>query len=88
MNEQYYFDGPYREFRGYQFWNRKPVTILDKATLEEIKKDASFKKYEPPVDTPPPQRQETAAEVSFEPCPKCGRSIGRGRTMHVKFCKG
>lgn len=86
MNEQYYFDGPYREFRGYQFWNRKPVTILDRATLEEIKKDASFKKYESVVDAPPPQRQEATAEN--EPCPKCGRVIGRGRVMHMKFCKG
>jgi hypothetical protein len=81
MNEQYIFNGKYREFRGYVFCNGNPVTIKDRGALEAIKKDPSFIKVDPA------QERELIATAE-QGCPKCGKVIGRGRTMHVKYCKG
>jgi hypothetical protein len=82
MNEQFiYTGGKYREFRGYVFANGNPVTILDRGALEAIRKDATFKQVD--------QAQEAETIATAETgCPKCGKIIGRGRAIHVKYCKG
>lgn len=89
--ERYVFDGAYREFRGYVFANRKPVTITDAATLEAVKHDYSFRK----VEDEKVQETQAAAPVlerepamSYDACPKCGRVVKQGKYLHVKHCKG
>ena len=82
---KYVFEGDYREFRGYVFWNHKPVTVEDRGTLEAIAKDPSFKEYHEKV------KVEEAPETKVldqDACPKCGRVVNRGKYMHEKHCKG
>lgn len=80
--QRYIYKGRYREFRGYQFWNGKPVTITDKGTLEAIKREANFEEVKDET------KEETQAVLNPDSCPKCGRVIKQGRYMHVKYCKG
>ena len=81
MSEQYIYNGKYREFRGYVFCNGNPVTVTDRGTLEAIEKDETFIK----VDAIQEKEAVATAEAG---CPKCGRVLGRGRAIHIKFCKG
>ncbi len=57
MNQFVYMGGLYREFRGYVFANMRPVTITDRATLEAVEKDKSFRRVEDEKvkETPAPQ---------------------------------
>ena len=71
-----YTGGAYRQFRGYVFANGLPTTVSDRATLEAIAKDPTFRAAE---DAPPQDP---------DGCPKCGKVIKQGRYMHVKFCRG
>lgn len=73
---RFIYDGEYREFRGYVFAWRKPVTVSDKAAIEACLKDPAFKVYEEPKEQDP------------EACPKCGKVVKQGRFLHVKHCKG
>ena len=75
---KYTFTGKYREYRGYQFIDGRPVDITDRATLAAIAREPDFK----PVEV-----EEKPVET-VDACPKCGRIIKQGRYMHVKFCRG
>lgn len=79
---KYIFDGKYREFRGYVFANGKPTSITDRGTLEAIAKDSSFRRVDDEKEN-----EETPKAV-LGGCPKCGRVLSRGLTMHIKYCKG
>ena len=69
-------DQAYREFRGHVFIKGKPVTIIDRGTLEAIKKEPAFEEY----------HEQQAQDP--DSCPKCGKVVKQGKYMHVKFCKG
>lgn len=86
-----YTEGPYKEFRGYQFVNGKPVTILDNGTVEALSKRSDFRRVDDEERKDPDEgknadeRQEALLGIA---CPKCGRVVMRGRYMHIKYCKG
>lgn len=80
---RYVYKGQYREFRGYQFWNGKPVTITDRGTLEAIKREADFEV----VDESPPVPEVLTLPERFA-CAKCGKAMRQGRFLHEKYCKG
>lgn len=87
-----YTEGNYREFRGYVFWNHRPVTITDRATEEALLKDKSFRRVDDELDQAP-QAQAVEAHASpkvLDPhaCPKCGRIVKQGKVLHIKHCKG
>ena len=70
---------PYRHFRGILFPNYQPVEISDRATIEALEKHRDFAKVEAVEDKPEPLP---------DVCPKCGRTVKRGKVMHAKYCKG
>lgn len=78
---KFIYDGEYRQFRGYVFWNG-PVEVTDRATIEACLKDPTFRK----VDEEKTQAQTEILDPSA--CPKCGKVVKTGRYMHVKWCKG
>jgi hypothetical protein len=43
---KYVYENGARTFRGYFFWNSKPVEITDRATLAAIQKEDGFRVYE------------------------------------------
>ena len=55
---KYIYDGPggCRTFRGYFFWNKRPVNVTDRATLAAIEREPDFRRVED--ETQEPQRQE------------------------------
>lgn len=87
-----YTEGPYREYRGYMFWNGKPVTVTDRGTLEAIRRDPSFKEVQDAVrkEEVPQAHAPQVARPMLDPdaCAKCGRIVRQGRYMHEKYCKG
>lgn len=56
---KYIYEHGVRTFRGYFFWNRNPVDVTDRATLEAIKRESGFTRFEEPapVEKPAPQAQ-------------------------------
>jgi len=77
----------YREFRGYIFWEGRPVTIKDRGTLEAIRLISVFKEIKDE-----PQKVEApakAAVLDANACPKCHKPLkAQGRHFHIKACKG
>lgn len=51
---KYVSDEQYRTFRGYVFWQGKPVDVTDKATLAAIQREPGFRRYEDPAQVPQP----------------------------------
>ena len=89
---RYVYEGDYREYRGYVFWNRQPVTIRDRATLEMIRKEHGFKEIvdkpqEAVTISPQIQTKEIPKSANPDACPKCGKVIKKYRTQHVKWCR-
>jgi hypothetical protein len=37
------------------------------------------------IDFEPPKK---AAPVISDGCPKCGKKLGKGSHLHIKYCKG
>lgn len=68
---------PYRHFMGRLFQNYQPVEVTDRATIEALEKNRDFVKVE-----------EEKLEPLPDVCPKCGRTVKRGKVMHAKYCKG
>lgn len=82
---RFVYDGDYREFRGHVFAWRKPVTVIDRATIEACLKDPTFKEFKDAV------RKEEVPEApapEVKGCSKCGVVMNRGLYMHEKYCKG
>lgn len=76
---KFVYQGIYKEFMGRTFWYGKPTEVSDKATIQALERRADFLKVEEPaVDTP------KIPDV----CPKCGKTVKRGKVMHQKYCKG
>ena len=46
---KYIYEHGARTFRGYFFWNGKPVDVTDRATLQAIQKEEGFKVVEEEV---------------------------------------
>ena len=70
---------PYRHFMGRLFPNYQPVEVTDRATIEALEKHRDFVKVE---------EVEEKTELLPDVCPKCGRTVKRGKVMHAKYCKG
>lgn len=46
---KYVYEHGARTFRGYFFWNRNPVEVTDRATLQAIQNEEGFKVFEEEV---------------------------------------
>jgi hypothetical protein len=73
-----YLASNYHHFRGQLFAFKKPTEVTDKATIAALERNPDFMR----VDEP--KQPEKLPDV----CPKCGRTVKRGKVMHAKFCKG
>jgi hypothetical protein len=83
-----YLGGKYKEYRGYVFANGNPADVTDKATIDELSINPLYRRINDAVREEG-QGQEAAEEVvDMTTCPKCGKSVTRGRYMHIKNCKG
>lgn len=83
-----YTGGEFRTFRGYMFWGKRPVDILDKGTLEAIRRETDFKQYSEPSPEHFPPVIEPEPEENPQACPKCGAVFVKGLTMHIRWCRG
>jgi len=80
--------GPYTQFMGRTFAFGKPVEVNDNATLKALEGRRDFAAY---VEAPPKAEESplpVVQVINMDACPKCGKSLGRGKYMHVKFCRG
>lgn len=75
---------PYRHFMGRLFANYLPTEIQDKATLMALQNHPDFERIEDEKEIEAPTEKVLIPDV----CPKCGRTVKRGKFMHQKFCKG
>lgn len=82
---KFVYQGQYKEFMGRTFWYGKPTEVTDLATIKALEKRKDFVKLE----------QEEKMEVNGskaspipDVCPKCGKTVKRGKFMHAKHCKG
>lgn len=75
---------PYRHFRGWLFAFKRPTEVTDKATIQALLKHPDFMR----VDDE--KKDEAPAEKVLIPdvCPKCGKTVKRGKFMHQKHCMG
>lgn len=84
--------GPYTQFMGRTFAFGNPVDVNDNATLKALEGRRDFAQYveAPAVEAPAaePAPLPVVQVVNMDACPKCGKVLGRGKYMHVKFCKG
>ena len=72
---------PYRHFRGLLFQNGRATEVSDQATIDALAKHPDFEKAEDEKAI-----QETPKEVLSDQCPKCGKTVKRGKYMHQKWC--
>lgn len=88
--------GKYTQFMGRTFSFGQPVEVNDKATLKALEGRRDFAQYiehkqEPDHAVRQEEKEEVKQEVkvvNVDACPKCGKSLGRGKYMHVRYCKG
>jgi len=80
--------GPYTQFMGRTFAFGKPVDVSDNATLKALEGRRDFAQYVEAPAQEEPSPLPVVQVVNMDACPKCGKSLGRGKYMHVKFCKG
>jgi len=73
---KFVYEGPYTQFMGRMFAFGKPVEVTDRATIAALEKRSDFRKVE--------EKTEKLPDV----CPKCGKTVKRGKVMHAKYCKG
>lgn len=66
---------PYRHYRGILFSHYKPTEVNDKGTIEALMKHPDFQAVDEKNQIP-------------DVCPKCGKTVKRGKVMHQKYCKG
>lgn len=77
------YNGKYTQFMGRMFAFGKPVEVTDRATIMALEKNPDFRKVE--------DEKEQAPEAKVlipDECPKCGKTVKRGKYMHAKHCKG
>ena len=85
---KYVYNDTYTQFMGRVFAFGKPVEITDKATIEALDKNPSFRKVEVIEDEKVQETPKTVLSVLSDECPKCGKVVKRGKFMHQKHCKG
>lgn len=81
---KYVYSGSYTQFMGRMFAFGKPVEVTDKATIMALDKNPEFRKVED-------EKVEEAPKAKVlipDECPKCGKTVKRGKFMHQKHCKG
>lgn len=88
---KFIYEGGTRTFRGYFFWNGKPVDVTDKATLAAIEKEYGFRRYEKVEETKSAAPVLVTPQKSQEPvangCPKCGKPLkAQGAHFHIRAC--
>lgn len=67
----------YRHYRGLLFAFGKPTEVKDQATIEALMVHPDFK----------PAEAKTVEQIP-DVCPKCGKTVKRGKVLHAKYCKG
>lgn len=90
---KYIYEDGVRTFRGYFFYDRKPVNVTDRATLDAIKREKGFVEYEEVEETkaaaPVLAHAENAPAPVANACPKCGRALhAKGAHFHIRRCTG
>ena len=79
---KFIYTGGTRQFRGYFFWDGKPVDVTDRGTLAVIHKERGFVMVED-EKVEEPKTPETPALG----CPRCGKVFPRGQHLHDRHCK-
>jgi hypothetical protein len=79
---KYVYSGNYTTYLGRVFAYGKPTTVNDKATIQALDKHPDFRKVEDE------EKENEAPKVLSDVCPKCGKTVTRGKVMHQKWCKG
>lgn len=75
---KFIYKGPYTHFMGRMFAYGLPTDITDKATIEALSRHPGFVALE----------EEMGKTSIPDVCPKCGKTVKRGKVMHQKYCKG
>lgn len=80
----------YRHFRGLLFMNHQPTDVKDKATIMALENHPDFRKAEDEKEVKAPTEKVLKVLKVLIPdvCPKCGKTVKRGKFMHAKYCKG
>ena len=73
---KFVYEGTYTQFMGRMFAFGQAVDISDKATIAALEKRTDFRKV-----------GEVKTVLSDE-CPKCGKTVKRGKFMHQQHCRG
>ena len=93
---------PYRHFRGWLFAYGKPTDVTDRATIAALERHPDFMRVdekpseeglEEGATTPLPDPVASSLGDPGKPkipdiCPKCGKTVKRGKFMHQRFCRG
>lgn len=80
---KFVYSGPYIQIMGRMFAFGAPQDVTDKATIAVLEKRSDFRKVEDEEEN-----QAPAKTVLADECPKCGRTVKRGKFMHQQYCKG
>ena len=72
---KFVYEGTYTQFMGRMFAFGQAVDISDRATIAALEKRSDFRKVEDKA-------------VLSDKCPKCGKTVKRGKYMHQQYCKG
>jgi hypothetical protein len=80
---KFVYDGKYTQFMGRVFAFGHPVDVTDKATIMALEKKPEFRKVADEKEI-----KETTQAVLSDECPKCGKTVKRGKFMHQKHCQG
>ena len=77
--------GDYACFDGYTFLFGRPVEVTG-ITVKRLLNNPDYRR----VESGEEKAQEAAPDATIlkRGCPKCGRDIRRGLTMHTRYCKG
>jgi hypothetical protein len=81
---KYVYNGHYTTYLGRVFAYGKPVEVNDRATIQALEKHPDFRKIEDGKE----ENQAPSKAVLSDICPKCGKTVTRGKVMHQKWCKG
>ena len=84
---KFVYNGQYKEFRGYVFFNRNPVNVSDACTRDILLKDKNFYQFDA-HSVPIEPQLKIEVETSKYECKKCGKYVKQGHYMHERWCKG
>jgi len=78
-----YTAGPFKQYLGRMFAFGNPQEVTDRATIAALEKHPDFRKVEDEKE-----EDQAPKAVLSDTCPKCGKTVTRGKVMHQKWCKG